>query len=329
MTRPLACLSLCLAMVMTGANVPIGKIVVASLTVSAFAVLRFLAASVLLAILSSRESGPGLASLDRRDWRDVVAMALLGMVLYTVFILEGVRRTSSADAGIILAALPAVVALLGAVVLRERVGWPQGVAVALAAGGIGLILTQGTGGTGGSGPGGVGIGPGSRLTGDALVGAAVLGEAAFVLLSRRLSRVLSPVRLALAGSLTACALSLPLALMTGDLGRLADVSPRIWALAGWYTLSASVLCLMLWYRGVGHVETWMAGICTACLPLSALVVSVVFLGEPLSSAQLAGAALVLLAIGVGSLAGHAASPRHGGHSAIQAGNGSPARSAPP
>ena len=296
MTRTLACLSLASAMVMTGANVPIGKVIVADLPVYQFAVLRFLGASLLLAMLSWHETGPRLSDLSWRDWRDVTAMALLGMVLYTVFILEGVRRTTSADAGIILATLPAVVAVLGAVVLRERVGMRQLGAVALAAGGIALILT---GGAGGGGPATTGAG---SLLGDALVGGAVLGEAAFVLLSRRLSGVLSPVRLALAGSLVACVLSLPMAMIAGEVARLAEVSWRVWALAGWYTLSASVLCLVLWYRGVGHVETWMAGICTACLPLSALAVSVVFLGEAVSAAQAAGAALVLLAIGMGSLA---------------------------
>ena len=74
-----------------------------------------------------------------------------------------------------------------------------------------------------------------------------------------------------------------------------------WGLAAWYMLSASILCLWFRYRGVGHVETWMAGVCTACLPLSALTVSVVFLGESLSGAQAAGAVCVVVAILMGSL----------------------------
>ena len=292
MPRLLACLYLACAMLMTGANVPIGKVIVATMPIYAFTFLRFAAASLVLALLSSREGGPRLSDLKWRDWRDIAAMSLLGMVLYTVFILEGVKRTSGVDAGIILATLPAVVALLGAVFLRERPGAAQLLAVAMAASGVALILARDTS---------TGSGPGSTLLGDLLVGAAVLGEAAFVVLSRGLSRVLSPVRLALAGSLAACALSMPLALGSGELAQLGNVSLLTWALAGWYTLSASVLCLLLWYRGVGHVETWMAGVCTACLPLAALAVSVFILGEPLTSAQAVGALLVILAILTGSL----------------------------
>lgn len=292
MPRALACLYLACAMLMTGANVPIGKFIIASMPVYAFTFLRFVTASAVLALLASREGGARLGELQRRDWRAIGAMSLLGMVLYTVFILEGVKRTSGVDAGIILATLPAVVALLGAVFLRERPGAAQMLAVGLAASGVALIMTVETSAT---------AGQASTLLGDLLVGAAVLGEAAFVVLSRRLSGVLSPVRLAFAGSLCACALSVPLALGSGELARLGNISPATWAMAGWYTLSASVLCLLLWYRGVAHVETWMAGVCTACLPLAALAVSVLVLGEPLTLAQAGGAFLVVLAILTGSL----------------------------
>jgi drug/metabolite transporter (DMT)-like permease len=292
MPRLHACIYLACAMLMTGANVPIGKVVVATLPVYAFTFLRFAAASLLLAFLASRETGPRLNDLAARDWLGVGAMSLFGMVLYTVFILEGVKRTSGVDAGIILATLPAVVALLGALFLRERPRALQLLAVAMAAGGVALILTR-------EAP--PGAGAASSLLGDLLVGAAVLGEAAFVVLSRRLSGVLSPLRLALAGSVCACALSLPLALASGDLGRLGAVPLMTWILAGWYTLSASILCLWLWYRGVGYVETWMAGVCTACLPLAALAVSVFALGEPLTWTQAAGAGLVVTAILVGSV----------------------------
>ena len=54
------------------------------------------------------------------QWRDLTLMALLGLVGFIVLMFEGVRRTAAADAGIITAALPAVVALLGADPLSKR-----------------------------------------------------------------------------------------------------------------------------------------------------------------------------------------------------------------
>src|SRR5262245_55522549 len=59
-------------------------------------------------------------------------MALLGMIGFTALMLEGLRRTSAADAGIITAMLPAVAARLGVAALRERLSLRQAGAVALA-----------------------------------------------------------------------------------------------------------------------------------------------------------------------------------------------------
>jgi drug/metabolite transporter (DMT)-like permease len=80
------------------------------------------------------------------------------------------------------------------------------------------------------------------------------------------------------------------------------VRAEVWLLGVWYALAASVICLWLWYRGLPHVETWLAGLATAAIPLTALAASALFLGETIGPARLAGAALVIAAIVVGALA---------------------------
>jgi drug/metabolite transporter (DMT)-like permease len=77
-------------------------------------------------------------------------MALLGMIGFTALMLEGLRRTSAADAGIITATLPAMVARLGVAALRERLSLRQAGAVALAM--AGRLLVEATGGERGTGP---------------------------------------------------------------------------------------------------------------------------------------------------------------------------------
>ena len=51
--------------------------------------------------------------MTRRQVCDLIGMALLGMIGFTALMLEGLQRTSAADAFIIMATLPAVAALLG------------------------------------------------------------------------------------------------------------------------------------------------------------------------------------------------------------------------
>ena len=275
------------AMSMTGANVPLGKALMASIPLESFLVLRFAIASAALAALIRLEPGPSLGSLTPRQWISVALLGGVGSLLFTVFLLEGVKRTSAVDAGIITATLPAVVALLG--MLRgERPGPAALGMIGLAVAGVALIQTAAA--HSGS----------SALLGNVLIGLAVLCEATFALVSRGISRVLTPLRLSYAVSLVSLALCLPL-LPWVSRSDLAALDAEVWALALWYISAASILCTALWYRGVPHVATWQAGLATAAIPVAALVISSLYLGESIGPAQLAGSALVIAAIVVGTL----------------------------
>jgi drug/metabolite transporter (DMT)-like permease len=294
MTAPLsfprrlaALLSLTAAMVLTGANVVLGKVIVAEVPVYLFMLFRFLVSTAALLPLAYREPGPKLRHMGGRQVRDLTFMALLGMIGFTALMFEGLKRTSAADAGIITATLPAVVALLGLAIMRERLRLPQAAAIGLAV--LGLLL--------------VGMGAerdGASRIGNLLVLGAVACEASFVILGKRLAPPYQPLRLALGANLVGLVGAAPLALLAMPFD-LAAVSRPTWLLASWYALSASVFCLWLWYRGLPHVETWLAGLATAAVPVTALVAAALFLAETLDAWKLAGGALVLGAILVGAL----------------------------
>ena len=63
-----------------------------------------------------------------------------------------------------------------------------------------------------------------------------------------------------------------------------------------------MICLWLWYRGLPYVETWLAGLATAAIPVAALATSALYLGEVIGGWRLVGAALVIAAIVLGALA---------------------------
>ncbi len=289
-TRLLAAASLIGAMTLTGANVAIGKAIVAEIPVYVFLLMRFAVAGVALALLARGEPGPKLSQMSGAERRDLALMALFGMVGFTVLMLEGLKRTTAADAGIITATLPAVVAALGVAFAGERLSRMQLFAVGMAV--AGLVLVQVTGAAGGAG----------TLVGNLLVGGAVLCEASFVVLGKRLAPPYRPLRLALGANLVGLALAMPLALIDAANFDAGAVRPEIWLLGVWYALAASVICLWLWYRGLPYVETWLAGLATAAIPLTALAASALLLGETIGPARLAGAGLVIAAIVVGALA---------------------------
>jgi drug/metabolite transporter (DMT)-like permease len=288
-TRFSAALSLLAAMTLTGANVAFGKEIVAAVPIYVFVLFRFIVACAALAPLAAAEPGPKLREMTAGQRRDLGLMSLLGMVGFTVLIFEGLKRTGAADAGIITATLPAVVAVLGVALAGDRLLRPQGLAVALAV--AGLLLVQASGAA--AGP--------SSLAGNLLVGGAVLCEASFVVLGKRLAPPYRPLRLALGANLVGLVLSIPLALAELPGFNVASVTPGMWLLGIWYSLAASVICLWLWYRGLPYVETWLAGLATAAIPLAALAMSALYLGEAIGPWKLAGAALVIAGIALGAL----------------------------
>lgn len=288
LSRPLAVLFLVASMAMTGANVALGKLIVAEIPTWIYILFRFVVSALALALLLPAEKGPPLTGMSRREIVQIVLLALIGMIGFTAFMLEGVKRTAAADAGIITATLPVVVSMLGYLLFSERLGRQRAAAIAMAVGGVALI--QATGRTGGT----------ATLLGNALVAAAVLCEAIFVILGRGLSRRYPPVRLSLAANLAGAALALPLSGIDAPTFDATAVRPAIWLLGLWYALSSSVFCLLLWYRGLPHVEASVAGLTTAAIPLVALIVAVFVLGESIGVAQILGALLVIAAIAVGA-----------------------------
>jgi drug/metabolite transporter (DMT)-like permease len=288
-SRLAAVLLLVAAMTLTGANVALGKAIAAEIPVYAFVLFRFAVASAALAVMVRGEPGPRLKDMRPSQWRDLTLMALLGMIGFTVLMLEGLKRTAAADAGIITATLPAVVAALGVALSGDRLSRVQVLAVALAV--AGLVLVQTTGAARGT----------SSLIGNLLVGGAVLCEASFVLLGKRLAPPYRPLRLAFGGNLVGLGLAIPLVLIDAPALDLLAIRPAMWLLGTWYALAASVFCLWLWYRGLPHVETWLAGLATAAIPVAALATSALYLDETIDPAKLAGAGLVIAAIVLGAL----------------------------
>jgi drug/metabolite transporter (DMT)-like permease len=215
-----ALLSLTAAMVLTGANVGLGKVIVAEVPVYLFMLFRFLVSTAALLPLVNREAGPKLRQMRRGQVRDLIGMALLGMIGCTALMLEGLQRTSAADAGIITARLPAVAALLGLVVLRERLSLSQAGAVALAM--ASLVLVEATGSERGS----------ATPLGNLLVMGAVVCEASFVILGKRLAPPYQPLRLALGANVVGLACAAPLALRNMPFD-IAAVPRSIWPIGIW------------------------------------------------------------------------------------------------
>jgi len=275
---------LALAMVTVGSTVVASRIIAAGLPPFTAAALRFaIALPVFLAILRWR--GQRLPRPGRHDAVLLALQALCGSVGYAVLLVAGLRSTSAADAGVITGCLPAVGALVGALVLRERIGARLVAAIALACVGVAAVV----------------VAPGADagrhdLAGDVLVLAAVGCEALFLLLNKRLHVPVAP----LAQSTLMCGLGLAMTLVPAVFENAWTLPADRAALLGviYYAVVPTVGGYLLWYAGAARVSAGEASLYTAILPVSALVLAALVLHEAIGVGQVLGAGCVLAAIAV-------------------------------
>ena len=273
---------LTLAMLLVGSTVVASKIAAGALPPFTATALRFaLALPCFLALL--RVSGTRLPRPGARDGAILVLQGLAGTAGYTALLMAGLRTTSAANAGVILGTLPVVAAVVAVLVLGERPRPALLVTIALAAIGLWVLNRQPAGGAAGS------------MMGNALIGAAVLCEALFILLNKRLRIDVPPLALSTLMSAIGLAAALPFAL--AEAAWTAPVAASALLAVGYYALLPTVCGFLLWYAGTARIGGTEAALFTALAPVAALLLAALLLGEPVGLSQLAGIAFVLAAVG--------------------------------
>jgi len=262
--------SLAAAMMIVGAYVGFSKLLVAVFPVFLLAWLRFGIAAVAMA--GWLRHAPDEAALDARTRFLLFLESFLGNFMFSICMLFGMRYASAISAGVIMAGIPAAVALLSWIFLRERLGKRMLAAIVLAVAGVGMLaLTRGDGHGN--------AGESTSLLGTLLLVGAVLCEASYVVIGKRLTGKLSPKRISALINLWGLLLVTPLGLWQAWGFDFASVHPPVWGGLVLYALAASMWTVWLWMTGLKTVPAAKAGVFTVFLPVTSALVGVFFLGE--------------------------------------------------
>ncbi|MFB9887449.1 DMT family transporter [Balneatrix alpica] len=283
-----AVLKLMTAMAMVGANVALGKVIIAEVSIFLFSILRFaIAVLTLLPLVFLFDSRHW--SLTRGEHASLFLQAFFGVFVFHLCMLYGVQYTSAINAGILTSTLPAMVAIFSWLLLREVLRGKIVLAIVLAIVGTLILNSQVNGSEQSSAP----------LLGNSLILIAVAGEALYTIFAKKLSNRLSPLKMALAVNLLGFLLFLPLAWGEITLSNLLAVSAEMWGWMIYYSLTASVISLVLWYSGVRDVPAQYAGLFTAMIPVAAVLVSILLLGELMRWYHWVGGGVILASLWLG------------------------------
>ncbi|WOB10793.1 DMT family transporter [Piscinibacter gummiphilus] len=279
----LAYLFLASSMALVGSYVALSKTLVIVFPVFLLAWLRFGIAAVAMASWVRR--APDEAPLSRHDRTLLFFESFFGNFLFSVCMLFGVSMTSALAAGVIMAAIPAMVALMSWVALRERITAQVAGGIACAVGGIALVsLVKHEGG--GS----------TSLLGNALLFCAVACEASYVVIGKKLTGKVSAKRISALVNLWGLALVTPFGVWQAWRFDFSAVAMPSWTLLVFYSLAASMVTVWLWMTGLKHVQASSAGVFTVFLPVSTALVGVLFLGERFDGLQVGAFALALVGV---------------------------------
>ncbi len=288
--RMMAYVCLALSMSMVGAYVALTKPLAAALPVFLLAWLRFGIGAVAMMRWLKK---PGMeAPLTSRTRLLVFLESFLGNFLFTICMISGVKMTTAVSAGVILSAMPAVVAVMSWIFLRERIGLRVWLAVVCGALGIGLLSLAKNPHTPGL-DGADAVQAHQAWLGNLLVCAAVLCEASYAVIGKKLTAVLSPKRISSIINLWGLILMTPMGFYAALHFDFGAVHKGIWLLLLFYALAASVWSVWLWMTGLKSIPASRAGVFTVMLPVSTALVGVLALGESLSMIQLAAFAVAL------------------------------------
>ena len=300
MNRIVAYACLALSMSLVGSYVALSKPLVAALPVFLLAWLRFGIGGA--AMLHWLKKPVDEAPMTSQTKRLLFLESFLGNFLFSICMLFGVSMTSAVTAGVVMATIPAAVALMSWAFLGERIGLRTWTAVICAVVGVTLVslskqelLVP------------VYIGletdltPKNTVLGTFLLLGAVLCEAAYAVIGKKLVGALSPKRITALINVWGFLLVTPLGLWAAWEFDFYAVAAPSWLLLVFYSLAASVWTVWLWMTGLKTIPASRAGVFTVFLPVSAAAVGVVFLGESLNGLQALAFGVALLGVVLATL----------------------------
>jgi len=250
----------------------------------------FLAAIAYARRHARRDAGAVSAALytptpvTRRDRWDLLWLGLIGHFVYQFCFVGGVNQTSVSNAALIIGVTPVAVAVISAALGRERIAalhW-AGAAISIA----GLYFVVGHGAEFG----------GRTFRGDLLIMTSVGCWTIYTLGASRLIARHSPLYVTgmtmAVGGVPYVALALP------QLFALpwASVSAWTWVALPLSALLALNVAYLIWYTGVQQIGASRTAMYSNLVPIVAMTVAAVWLGEPLGQAKILGATAVLAGV---------------------------------
>jgi drug/metabolite transporter (DMT)-like permease len=284
--RRRAMLEALFAVVVWGASFVATKVALRYTSPDVVVWLRFAMGVIILGIAVF--AGGKFALPIKRDWPYLALLGFLGITFHQWLQSTGLVTSQATTTGWIVASIPVFMALLGWLVLKERLLWLQVVGILFSAFGVLLVVTRGDLGLLASGKFGT--------VGDFLILISAPNWAVFSILSRRGLQKYPATLMMFYVMALGWLFSSVLLFAQGGLGQIGSIPWEGWAGIAFLGIFCSGLAYIFWYDALQALPVAQTGAFLYIEPVVTVIVAALILGERLYLATLLGGVLILTGV---------------------------------
>jgi len=284
--RPVAIVKILFAVVVWGSSFIATKVVIQELPPVTVVWLRFAMGVLILGgavVLRQQWQMP--------RWKDLgyfLLLGFLGITFHQWLQSNGLVTAQASTTAWIVATMPAFIALLGWLALKEQMGAIRWLGILLAAAGVLLVITQGDLASLGMGR--------FRSAGNMLILISAPNWAVFSVLSRPGLQKHPPARMMFYVMSLGWLLTTVLCFAGPGVSGVSQLTVRGWLALGFLGIFCSGFAYIFWYDALESLPASQVGAFLYIEPLVGVLAAAVILGEPLIWASIAGGTIILLGV---------------------------------
>lgn len=274
------------AVIVWGASFIATKVALQDLSPITIVWLRFLMGIIILGLVVVLRRQFSLP--EKKEWGYFALLGFLGITFHQWLQSNALQTSEAGTTAWIVSTTPVFMAVLGWVLLKERLGWTKSLGILLAFLGVLVVVSKGDLRSISFGKFGA--------PGDVLVLISAVNWAVFSALSRRGLKSHPASLMMFYIMLLGWAFTTLLFLTTSRMSEIPSVTFNGWMAVGFLGIFCSGLAYIAWYDALQALSTAQTGVFLYIEPLIAVVVAFFILGEPITLALLIGGVVILFGV---------------------------------
>lgn len=279
-------LKLLLTAIFWGGTFIAARVVARNVDPFSAAFLRFTVASVFLLLFTLKIEGK-LPKIKRGQIIPIVLLGMIGIFAYNVFFFKGLKIIEASRAALIVAIVPIFIAIFSSCFFGEKLNLIKVVGIITSVIGVIIVISRGS-------P--MEILNGNLGWGELCIFCCVLSWTTYSLIGKAMMTDLSPlVLIAYSSVIGAVGLFVP-AYFNGVIQNLTHYSAMEWLGILYLAIFGTVIGFVWYYEGINIIGLTRASLFINFVPIFAILLAFLILGEPITLSLLIGTILVTFGV---------------------------------